>query len=97
MARYIEFEEDQQPTKRRKGKNMICDSGDEMEVDEEEARAEIKTILKTFLIELELIYDEKFSSESNDEILRQIIPLLIEAMKPRYTPRYRIDFFSNNS
>ncbi|CAB4379400.1 unnamed protein product [Rhizophagus irregularis] len=89
MARYVEFEEDQQPTKRRKGKNMICDSGDEMEVDEEEARAEIKTILKTFLIELELIYDEKFSSESNDEILRQIIPLLIEAMKPRYTPRYR--------
>ncbi|EXX62099.1 hypothetical protein RirG_164970 [Rhizophagus irregularis DAOM 197198w] len=48
--------------------------GDEMEVDEEEARAEMKTILKTFLIELELIYDEKFSSESNDEILRQIIP-----------------------
>ncbi|CAB4434874.1 unnamed protein product [Rhizophagus irregularis] len=60
-----------------------------MEVDEEEARAEMKTILKTFLIELELIYDEKFSSESNDEILRQIIPRLIEAMKPRYTPRYR--------
>ncbi|GBC11400.2 hypothetical protein GLOIN_2v1875530 [Rhizophagus irregularis DAOM 181602=DAOM 197198] len=60
-----------------------------MEVDEEEARAEMKTILKTFPIELELIYDEKFSSESNDEILRQIIPRLIEAMKPRYTPRYR--------
>ncbi|GBC35640.2 hypothetical protein GLOIN_2v1769621 [Rhizophagus irregularis DAOM 181602=DAOM 197198] len=60
-----------------------------MEVDEEEARAEMKTILKTFPIELELIYDEKFSSESNDEILQQIIPRLIEAMKPRYTPRYR--------
>ncbi|CAB4412917.1 unnamed protein product [Rhizophagus irregularis] len=85
----IEFEEDQRPTKRRKGKNTVRDSGDEMEVDEEEARAEMKTILKTFPIELELIYDEKFSSESNDEILRQIIPQLIKAMKPRYTPRYR--------
>ncbi|PKB98720.1 hypothetical protein RhiirA5_430903 [Rhizophagus irregularis] len=39
---------------------MVCDSGDEMEIDEEEAR----TILKTFPIELELIYDEKFSIKS---------------------------------
>ncbi|PKY34469.1 hypothetical protein RhiirB3_454200 [Rhizophagus irregularis] len=53
-----------------------------MEVDEEEARAEMKTILKTFPIELELKYDEKFTSESNDEILQQVIPRLIEAMKP---------------
>ncbi|PKY60889.1 hypothetical protein RhiirA4_485143 [Rhizophagus irregularis] len=60
-----------------------------MEVDEEEARAEMKTILKTFPIELELKYDEKFTSESNDEILQQVIPRLIEAIKPRYTPRYR--------
>ncbi|PKK55887.1 hypothetical protein RhiirC2_801238 [Rhizophagus irregularis] len=51
--------------------------------------AEMKTILKTFLIELELKYNEKFTSESNDEILRQVIPRLIEAMKSRYTPRYR--------
>ncbi|GBC47284.2 hypothetical protein GLOIN_2v1885757 [Rhizophagus irregularis DAOM 181602=DAOM 197198] len=85
----IEFEEDQRPTKRRKGKNLVRDFEDEMEVDEEEARAEMKTILKTFPIELELKYDEKFTSESNDEILRQVIPRLIEAMKPRYTPRYR--------
>lgn len=49
----------------------------------------MKTILKTFPIELELKYDEKFTSETNDEILRQVIPRLIEAMKPRYTPRYR--------
>ncbi|RGB24492.1 hypothetical protein C1646_773030 [Rhizophagus diaphanus] len=60
-----------------------------MEVDEEEARAKMKTILKTFLIELELKYDEKFTSKSNDEILQQVIPRLIEAMKPRYTPQYR--------
>ncbi|RGB22588.1 hypothetical protein C1646_775846 [Rhizophagus diaphanus] len=72
-----------------KEKNTVRDSGDEMEVDEEGARVEMKTILKTFPIELELIYDKKFSSELNDEILRQIIPRLIEAMKPRYTPRYR--------
>ncbi|PKC56654.1 hypothetical protein RhiirA1_473685 [Rhizophagus irregularis] len=39
---------------------MVCDSGNEMEIDEEEAR----TILKTFPIELELIYDEKFSIKS---------------------------------
>ncbi|PKK41875.1 hypothetical protein RhiirC2_804666, partial [Rhizophagus irregularis] len=44
---------------------------------------------KTFLIELELKYDEKFTSESNDKIFRQVILQLIEAMKPRYTPRYR--------
>ncbi|UZO10513.1 uncharacterized protein OCT59_002094 [Rhizophagus irregularis] len=34
----IEFEEDQRPTKRRKGKNLVRDFEDEMEVDEEEAR-----------------------------------------------------------
>ncbi|GET58006.1 hypothetical protein GLOIN_2v1769621 [Rhizophagus irregularis DAOM 181602=DAOM 197198] len=85
----IGFEEDQRPTKRRKGKNTVRDSGDEMEVNEEEAKAEMKTILKTFPIELELIYDEKFSSESNDEILRQIIPRLIEAMKPRVRLLYK--------
>ncbi|PKY31865.1 hypothetical protein RhiirB3_393622 [Rhizophagus irregularis] len=68
---------------------MVCDSGDEMEVDEEEARTKMKTILKTFLIELELIYDEKFSSESNDEILQQIIPQLIEAIKSRVRLLYK--------
>ncbi|RGB25627.1 hypothetical protein C1646_771457 [Rhizophagus diaphanus] len=50
----IEFKEDQQPIKRRKGKNLVRDSEDEME-------AEMKTILKTFLIELKLKYDEKFT------------------------------------
>ncbi|CAB4397945.1 unnamed protein product [Rhizophagus irregularis] len=33
--------------------------------------------------------EARFTSESNDEILRQVIPRLIEAMKSRYTPRYR--------
>ncbi|CAB4428186.1 unnamed protein product [Rhizophagus irregularis] len=66
----IEFEEDQRPTKRRKGKNTVRDSEDEMEVDEEEARAEMKTILKTFPIELELIYDEKFSNKDNRRLHR---------------------------
>src|SRR3954467_14294133 len=49
----------------------------------------MKTILKTFSNELELKYDEKFTSETNDEILRKIIPRLIDAMKPRYTPQYK--------
>ncbi|GBC40414.2 hypothetical protein GLOIN_2v1884352 [Rhizophagus irregularis DAOM 181602=DAOM 197198] len=35
-----------------------------MEVDEEEVRAEMKTILKTFPIKLELKYDEKFTIKS---------------------------------
>ncbi|PKK54335.1 hypothetical protein RhiirC2_722559, partial [Rhizophagus irregularis] len=51
--------------------------------------AEMKTILKTFPIELELKYDEKFTSESNDEILRQVIPQLIEAIKPRMCLLYK--------
>ncbi|RGB21958.1 hypothetical protein C1646_776921 [Rhizophagus diaphanus] len=81
---------DQQPTKRKKGKNTVRDSGDEMEVDEEEARVrQDEDDSKTFPIELELIYDEKFSSESNDEILRQIIPRLIKAMKPRVHLLYK--------
>ncbi|RGB43702.1 hypothetical protein C1646_749495 [Rhizophagus diaphanus] len=74
---------------RRKGKNLVRDSKDEMEVNEEKARAKMKMILKTFPIELELKYDEKFTSKLNDEILQQVIPQLIEAMKPRYTSRYR--------
>jgi hypothetical protein len=40
----IEFEEDQRPTKRRKGKNPVRDSEDEMEVDEEEARVRPKIL-----------------------------------------------------
>ncbi|PKK56092.1 hypothetical protein RhiirC2_722086, partial [Rhizophagus irregularis] len=36
--RDIEFEEDQRPTKRKKGKNLVRDSEDEMEVDEDKAR-----------------------------------------------------------
>jgi hypothetical protein len=39
--------------------------------------------------ELELKYDEKFSSEENSNIIRQLVPRLIEAMKPRYTPTYK--------
>ncbi|CAB5359465.1 unnamed protein product [Rhizophagus irregularis] len=48
-----------------KGKNLVRDSKDEMEVDEEKARTKMKTILKTFLIELELKYDEKFTKKAH--------------------------------
>ncbi|POG83117.1 hypothetical protein GLOIN_2v1834103 [Rhizophagus irregularis DAOM 181602=DAOM 197198] len=37
----------------------------------------------------ELKYDEKFTSESNDEILQQVISRLIEAMKPRVRLLYK--------
>lgn len=45
----IEFEEDQRPTKRRKGKNLVRDSEDEMEVDEEEARVRPKILFQCML------------------------------------------------
>ncbi|CAB4421690.1 unnamed protein product [Rhizophagus irregularis] len=48
----IEFEEDQRPTKRRKGKNTVRDSGDEMEVDEEEARVRPKILFQCMLLTL---------------------------------------------
>lgn len=48
----IEFEEDQRPTKRRKGKNLVRDSEDEMEVDEEEARVRPKFLFQCMLLTL---------------------------------------------
>jgi len=49
----------------------------------------MKTILKTFPDDLELKYDEKFTSEANENILRQIIPRLVNSMKPKYSPQYK--------
>jgi hypothetical protein len=49
----------------------------------------MKVILKTFPSELELRYDERLTSKTNENILRQIIPRVINAMKPRYSPEYR--------
>jgi hypothetical protein len=49
----------------------------------------MKVILKTFSRDLELRYDERFTSEANENILQQIIPRLINAMKPRYTLQYK--------
>ena len=45
----------------------------------------MKTILKTLPTNLEMRYDLKFSSEENTEILQQIIPCLVDALK-----RYKI-------
>jgi hypothetical protein len=47
----------------------------------------MKTILKTLPSNLEMKYDEKFGSESNTEILRHVIPRLVEALK-RYKTSY---------
>jgi hypothetical protein len=44
----------------------------------------MKIILKTQPDELKLKYDEKFTSEANEEILRQVIPDLINAMKAKF-------------
>ena len=41
----------------------------------------MKTILKTLPADLEMKYDEKFGSESNTEILREVIPQLVAALK----------------
>ena len=47
----------------------------------------MKTILKTLPAELEMKYDEKFTSEVNADILRDVIPRLIDALK-----RYRVTY-----
>jgi hypothetical protein len=49
----------------------------------------MKTILKTFNDDLEMKYDEKFTSETNKDIMRRITSRLIEAMRPRYNPTYK--------
>lgn len=48
----------------------------------------MKTILKTLPDELKMKYDEKFTSEDNEDILRRMIPNLIAAMKPRFNPTF---------
>ena len=47
----------------------------------------MKTILKTLPSNLEMKYDEKFGSEGNTEILRDVIPRLVAALK-RYNVTY---------
>jgi hypothetical protein len=49
----------------------------------------MKIILKTMPPEFTLKYDEKFTSESNADILRQLIPRIIASMKPRFSPSYK--------
>jgi predicted patatin/cPLA2 family phospholipase len=47
----------------------------------------MKTILRTVPQELEMRYDEKFTSDTNSKILRELIPHLVNAMK-RYKTSY---------
>src|SRR3990170_2678733 len=47
---------------------------------------EMKAILKTIPPELDLNYDETFTSQTNIEIRRKLIPELIESLKPNFTP-----------
>jgi hypothetical protein len=48
----------------------------------------MKAILKTLPTNLEMRYDLKFGSEENTEILRQVIPRLVDALK-RYKTTYK--------
>ena len=41
----------------------------------------MKSVLKTVPKELEMKYDEKFSSEINTEIKRDLIPRLVKSLK----------------
>src|SRR5436190_15006703 len=47
----------------------------------------MKSILKTVPNDLEMKYDEKFGSEINNEILRDLIPRLVKSLK-RYNVTY---------
>ena len=49
----------------------------------------MKTFLKTFNDNLEIKYDEKFTSETNKDIMRRITSQLIEAICSRYNPTYK--------
>ncbi|CAB4417081.1 unnamed protein product [Rhizophagus irregularis] len=77
---------DNRPGKKRKVvRHQIDQSDDDSETDEENARV----ILKMMPPELTLRYDEKFTNETNADILRQLIPRLIASMKPRFSPSYK--------
>ena len=47
----------------------------------------MKSILKTVPKDLEIKYDEKFGSEINNEIMRDLIPRLVKSLK-RYNVTY---------
>ncbi|PKY60346.1 hypothetical protein RhiirA4_483938 [Rhizophagus irregularis] len=79
------------PVKRKRHKakgKRIARNDDGEECDNEEARTEMKSILKTLPRELNLKVEETFASEVNTEIRRKLVPELLKAMKPRYNPSY---------
>ncbi|CAB4423086.1 unnamed protein product [Rhizophagus irregularis] len=81
---------DNRPGKKRKvTRRQIDQSDDDSETDKENARTEMKVILKTMPPELTLRYDKKFTNETNADILRQLIPRLIASIKPRFSPSYK--------
>jgi len=41
----------------------------------------MKTVLRTVPTDLEMRYDEKFGSETNTEIMRDLIPRLVNSLK----------------
>jgi len=49
----------------------------------------MKAILKTMPTELKIRVDEKFTSKTNADILRELVPRLISSLKPRFNPTFR--------
>jgi hypothetical protein len=47
---------------------------------------EMKVILKTIPSRFDLNYDETFTSETNMEIRRNLVPELLDALKPNFHP-----------
>jgi hypothetical protein len=47
----------------------------------------MKTVLRTLPTDLEMRYDEKFGSETNTEIMRDLIPRLVNSLK-----RYKVTY-----
>ena len=48
----------------------------------------MKSILKTLPSKFNLNYGERFTSQENSDILRELIPQLINSMKPRFRPTH---------
>ena len=48
----------------------------------------MKSILKTLPFKFNLNYGERFTSQENSNILRELIPRLINSMKPRFRPTH---------
>ncbi|RGB22571.1 hypothetical protein C1646_677741 [Rhizophagus diaphanus] len=88
MAKSESNDNDNRSGKKRKvARRQIDQSDNNSETDEK--NTEMKVILKIMPPELTLRYDEKFTNETNVDILQQLISRLIASMKPQFSPLYK--------